>query len=146
MSVKLKLEDIQVTKQTFFSRQFVAFLAAGLLGALLHWTYRYFLNQFISYSHALVIAYGLSLFTGFLLSKYLVFSCGKKTGFHQATYFFIFNILMFPVVFGISYVLSELILNNAFSFNVARGLGHAIALGIHTIPSFLFQKYIIFDE
>jgi len=141
MGIKL----IRLIHQNFLSYQFVVFLGVGVLGALLHWTFRYFLNEFIDYSLALIAAYGLSLFSGFLLSKYLVFPASKKSTLHQAIYFFTFNILMFPVVYGISYTLSEYIFYDVFSLNIARGLSHAIAVGIPAIINFLFQKFIVFD-
>lgn len=112
----------------FLSRQFAIFVIVGIVATMAHWAYRYLADQFMPYAEALVLAYLLSLASGFLLTRYFVFPLSAKPIAHQVSYFVIFQLAMFPVVFGISYGLSEFVLNCFMTIAASRGLAHALAV------------------
>jgi len=134
----------RIRSDVFLSRQFVLFIVVGVAAASLHWLYRYVANQFVGYESALIIAYAISLVTGFTLTKHFVFPLSEKPVAQQATLFVAFHLSMFPVVYGIAFILSEFVLNQFMEQEMARGSAHALAVVAPAMVNFLLQKYIAF--
>ncbi len=139
------LSRISIRPGIFLSKQFALFLIVGVIAATAHWLYRYGLNFFMSYTAALVLAYALSLGTAFLMMRRYVFPASRKPVRHQASYFLIVQTAMFPLVFGVAYGLSELVLVHYLDIDLARNLAHAIAVPLPALLSFVLQKFIAFD-
>lgn len=139
-----KVPKSRFLADVFLTRQFLTFVVVGIAAAALHWLFRYFINMFVSYQAALVIAYALSLGTGFILTRRFVFPLSRKSLAHQASFFFGFHLSMFPVVIGVSYLLSEYVLAGHFGPGVARGIAHAGAVMLPAGVNFLLQKYVAF--
>jgi putative flippase GtrA len=133
------------TMNVFLSRQFARFFLVGTVAAALHWLYRFVINMFVSYEVALIGAYLISLFSGFLLTKYFVFPLSTKSISHQATFFALFNVSMLPVVLGISFVLSEFVFAHLMSPAPARGLAHALGVVAPAVINFVLQKFVAFE-
>jgi len=129
----------------FLTRQFGSFLLVGVTAALLHWLARIGLSQFLSYSRAVVLAYGVGMSVAFILNKYFVFPLSDKPVHRQVRDFVLINTSFFPVVWGVS-----LGLNNWFRdlglVLYSRELAHAIAISLPVLGTFLLYKFVAFRE
>lgn len=129
----------------FFTKQFVSFMAVGGLAAFLHWLSRIFLSHWLSFSWAVIVAYGIGMLIAFMLNSFFIFPASNKSKITQARDFILTNVCFFPVVW-----LSAIEINNALQFfGVAlytEAISHGIAVGLPMFATFLIYKFIAFKE
>lgn len=131
-------------KAIFVSAEFVRFLAAGGLAAFLQWSSRFLFDVYFSYSTSVVLAYGVGLASGFLLSRSLVFIKSQNHPRRQLTYFIVINLLGLPVVWAISVFLGLKLLPNYMGAEVARAVGNAIGILSPVGANYLLHKFVTF--
>lgn len=131
--------------KVFLSRQFVAYLLVGASAALLHWLARIAINQFLSYSTAVVLAYGVGMTVAFILNRSFVFPLSDKPIQKQIRDFMLINISFFPVVWGVSLALNSWFRGLGMVL-YTQGLAHAIAISLPVLATFLLYKFVAFRE
>ncbi len=130
---------------TFLSRQFLAFLFAGGVAALLHWLARLLLSQFLPFGWAVALAYSVGMTVAFVLNRWLVFPGSDKPVERQARDFIVINLAFFPIVWIVALLLNKLFINlglTAYTEEVA----HALAISLPVLVTFLLYKFYAFRE
>ena len=129
----------------FFTKQFVSFMAVGGLAAFLHWLSRIFLSHWLTFSWAVIVAYGIGMLIAFMLNSFFIFPASNKSKITQARDFILTNVCFFPVVW-----LSAIEINNALQFfgvaSYTEAISHGIAVGLPMFATFLIYKFIAFKE
>jgi putative flippase GtrA len=128
----------------YASRQFGRFLLAGGIAALIHWLSRFLFNMFMSYAVAIVAAYAVGMAVAFVLNKHYVFPYSRRPVAAEMSYFVLFNLAAFPVVWVIAYVLGERVLPGVLPRQLALAIGHGCAVAVPTLVNFVLHKTITF--
>jgi putative flippase GtrA len=125
--------------QHFFSRQFLRFLGAGGLAALLHWLARLLLSLWLPFVVAVGLAYGVGMAVAFVLNRRWVFAASQPPHPTQGRDFVLVNLLFLPPVWlaaiGVNRLLKELGMPRH-----TEELAHAIAIAIPLCATFLIYK------
>lgn len=129
----------------FFTRQFVQFGLVGFIAALLHWSSRIAFNIVVSYELALVLAYGVGIFSALVLNKIYVFPLSKKPLRWEIFFFVLINLIAFPFVWSIAYVLSEIVFPRIGLLFYPRAIAHGLAIVFPLFINFLAHKFITFQ-
>lgn len=129
----------------FFTKQFVSYLMTGGFAAFVHWTSRIVLNNWLSFSVAVVISYFIGMFTAFIINSFFVFPYSRKKRILQARDFFIVNIIFFPVVWSFSIIINSLLKHINFNFYVNE-VSHGIAVSVPMFITFLIYKFFTFRD
>ena len=129
----------------FFTAQFLRFLFVGATAAGLHWLARFWLDAFMSFSLAVILAYGVGIAVAFTLNAVFVFPGSDRPVARQMRDFVLINVGFFPVVWAAS-----LALRWAFTrlgvLDIADDLAHAVAIAIPVFGTFLLYKFVAFAK
>jgi energy-coupling factor transport system substrate-specific component len=128
----------------YLSRQFGRFLLAGGLAAIVNWASRFAFNLVMSYGVAVVAAFAVGMAVGFVLNKYYVFPYSRRPVAAEMSFFVLFNLAAFPVVWAIAYVLGERLLPGLLPRQLALALGHGCAVAAPALVNFVLHKAITF--
>ena len=135
---------IQRVRSLYLSGQFGRFLLAGGLAALVNWLSRFVFNLAMSYAAAIVAAFALGMAVAFVLNKRYVFPYSQRTVAAEVSFFVLFNLAAFPVVWVIAYLLGERFLPGLMPRQLALALGHGCAVAIPALVNFVLHKFITF--
>ena len=128
----------------YFSRQFGRFLLAGGIAALANWLSRFVFNLFMTFAVAVVAAFAVGMAVGFVLNKRYVFPYGTRPVAAEMSFFVLFNLAAFPIVWAIAYLLGERILPGVLPRQLALALGHGCAVAVPALINFVLHKLITF--
>jgi putative flippase GtrA len=128
----------------YASRQFGWFLLAGGIAALANWLSRFLFNLFMSYAAAVAAAYALGMAVAFALNKRYVFPYSRRPLAAEMSFFVLFNLAAFPVVWVVAYVLGERLLPGVLPRQLALALGHGCAVAVPALVNFVLHKSITF--
>jgi putative flippase GtrA len=128
----------------YLSRQFGGFLLAGSLAAIVNWVSRFGFNLVMSYAAAIVAAYALGMAVAFVLNKRYVFPYSRRPLASEMSFFVLFNLMAFPVVWVVAYVLGERLLPGLLPRQLALALGHGCAVAVPALINFVLHKAITF--
>ena len=130
--------------QQFKSRQFITFLITGGLAALVNFSSRVFLNQWISFSLSIVIAYLIGMLTAFTLAKKFVFTESSQSIKSSAMYFSLINLLAIAQTWVVSVSLAHYLLPNLGITNFTREIAHLCGVVFPVFTSFVGHKRLSF--
>jgi putative flippase GtrA len=136
--------SVQRVVGLYVSRQFGWFLLAGGIAALANWLSRFFFNLFMSYGAAIVAAYAVGMAVAFVLNKRYVFPYSRRPVAAEMSFFVLFNLAAFPVVWAVAYVLGERLLPGLLPRQLALALGHGCAVTVPALVNFVLHKSITF--
>jgi putative flippase GtrA len=128
----------------YLSRQFGRFLLAGGLAAIANWASRFVFNLVMSYAAAIVAAYAVGMAVAFALNKRYVFPYSRRPLAAEMSFFALFNLAAFPVVWAIAYLLGERFLPGLMPRQLALALGHGCAVAVPALVNFVLHKTITF--
>jgi putative flippase GtrA len=128
----------------YASAQFGRFLLVGGVALALHWLSRFIFNWFVSYGWAIVLAYAVGMFVGFILNKVYVFPYSERPLYFEASVFVLVNVVAFPLVWAVAYVLGEWVLQRWMSREIALASAHAFAITLPVFANFALHKFITF--
>jgi putative flippase GtrA len=131
-------------RSLYLSREFGRFLLAGGTAAIVNWLSRFVFNLFMSYALAIVAAYALGMAAAFVLNKRYVFSYSRRTVAAEISFFALFNLAAFPVVWVTAYVLGERVLPGLLPSQLALAIGHGCGVAIPALINFVLHKMITF--
>lgn len=124
--------------------EFLQFLFAGGIAALVNFFSRIILNQFFSFSTSIIIAYILGMITAYLLMRFLVFK-SSSTSYHKSSiYFIVVNLLAVLQTWLISLFLFYTILPRLDIHFYSKEISHAIGVLFPVITSYYGHKYFSF--
>jgi putative flippase GtrA len=136
--------SLQRVLSLYFSRQFGRFLLAGGVAALANWLSRFIFNLFMTYAEAIVAAYALGMAVAFVLNKHYVFPYSRRPVAAEMSFFVLFNLAAFPIVWVIAYLLGEQLLPGLLPRQLALALGHGCAVTVPALINFVLHKLITF--
>lgn len=129
----------------FFTKQFIGFVAVGVVAALLHWLARLILSIWLPFSSAVVIAYIVGMAVAFILNRIYIFPVSDKAMSVQARDFVLVNLSFFPVVWFASLKINAWLKTFEIWIN-SEALAHAIAISLPMFITFLIYKFFAFKE
>lgn len=131
--------------ENFLTKQFLGFLIAGGVAALLHWIIRIILSIWLPFSLAVISAYGFGIAIAFLLNSYFVFPNSNRPRWNQSRDFILINLAFSPVVW-----LASIYFNNwlklLWALKYSQEIAHAFAITLPVYITFLIYKYFTFKE
>jgi putative flippase GtrA len=131
-------------RSLYLSRQFGRFLVVGGLAAIVNWLSRFAFNVVMSYAAAIVAAFAVGMAVAFVLNKRYVFPYSRRPVAAEMSFFVLFNLAAFPVVWAIAYVLGERLLPGLLPRQLALALGHGCAVAVPALVNFVLHKSITF--
>jgi putative flippase GtrA len=135
---------LQNVLSLYLSGQFGRFLIAGGFAAIVNWTSRFAFNLVMSYAAAIVAAYALGMAVAFVLNKRYVFPYSQRAVAAEMSFFVLFNLAAFPVVWAIAYLLGERLLPGLLPRQLALALGHGCGVAVPALINFVLHKLITF--
>lgn len=125
----------------FANKQFLRFVLAGGVAALVNFLSRIGFSEWMSYRWAIIAAYIVGMLTAYLLSKIFVFEKSGRHAIHELYYFTLVNLLAVLQVWLISVFLAEYLFAKIEWTFYPEEIAHIIGLGIPIFTSFLGHKY-----
>lgn len=129
----------------FLTKQFLAYLMTGGFAAIVHWASRIILNNWFSFSTAVIISYFIGMFTAFMINTFFVFSHSRKKRIIQARDFFVVNMIFFPIVWFLSIIINNFFVYINFKF-FAYEISHGIAVSFPMLATFVIYKFFTFRD
>lgn len=126
-------------------QQFLRFLVAGGLGAVVNIVSRYVLNMAMSFDLAVVLAYGLGMITAFTISRVYAFRSREQSASTQFARFALVNVVAAFLVWLVSVTLArQLFPAIGFAF-YPEDVAHIIAVGSTAVSSYVMHKHFTFS-
>lgn len=124
----------------FRSRQFVAFLVTGGLAALANFGARIVLNQWMPFSWAVVLAYGVGMVTAFVLARAFVFTDSRQQTHKSVLFFVLVNLVAVAQTWAVSMLLAHWLLPALGVDRFAPEIAHAVGVVVPVFTSYLGHK------
>jgi putative flippase GtrA len=125
-------------------RRFVKFVAVSGIAAVANIGSRMLFSLWLGYVSSIVLAYGVGIFTAFLLNRALVFREADNPVHHQVFWFIAVNLVALIQTVFVSLLLARLVFP-AMHFNWhADTVAHIVGVGFPTISSYLGHKHFTF--
>ncbi len=128
----------------FKSTEFLAFLVAGGIAAVVNFGSRFFYNQYMSFGNAVIVAYITGMITAFTLSKLFVFKKSSHSTFKEFYYFTLVNIVAVIQTYLISVGLANWFFPTINFTLYPKAIAHAIGVAFPVFTSFVGHKYLSF--
>jgi putative flippase GtrA len=128
----------------YFSGVFLKFLLAGGLAALVNFLSRFALQPAVGFDAAVALAYLAGFLTAFFLNRAFVFPRSGKPVRVEMAWFFLFNLIAFPVVVALSIVLRDDVFGHIMPRAVAEALAHACAIMTPVVFNFAAHRLVTF--
>ncbi|WP_200821122.1 GtrA family protein [Oceanicoccus sp. KOV_DT_Chl] len=128
----------------FMNKQFLKFLLAGGLAAMINFGSRFFYSQFVEFKIAVIFAFFTGLVSGYLLARYIVFEAGDHSRGKEAGYYILVNLVALAQTWLISVVLADLVLISLMGQESGEAIAHFIGVVFPVFTSFLGHKYFTF--
>ncbi|KQR41413.1 GtrA family protein [Acidovorax sp. Leaf160] len=124
----------------FRSRQFVAFLVTGGLAALANFGARIVLNQWMPFSWAVVLAYGVGMVTAFVLARAFVFTDSRQQTHKSVLFFVLVNLVAVAQTWAVSMLLAQWLLPALGVDRFVREIAHGVGVVVPVFTSYLGHK------
>lgn len=124
--------------------EILRFLVAGGVAAAVNLVSRWVLNQFVSFSTAIFLAYLLGMLTAFLLTRTFVFERSSLKTQHELMRFTLVNIAGLLQVWGISMLLGEVVFPRYGMNDHAQDIAHLVGVIVPVFSSYLGHKHFSF--
>ena len=137
---------IRQVRRLYLSGQFFRFIVVGGFALLVHWLARILLSNWMSYSAAIIVAYGIGIAVAYTLNRKYVFPLSQQARHREIMIFVAVNLGAFPIVWTLAVFFSDVILANFLSIDVARALGHGAAITTPVFINFAVHKFVTFRD
>lgn len=128
------------------SRQFLMFLCTGGVAAAVNFGSCIILNQMMTFSSAIIVAYLFGMCTAFTLAKLFVFKKSTHSTLKSAFYFVIVNGFAIFQTWSITLVLAYYVLPAIGVSNYVDEMSHFVGVVFPVFTSFAGHKYFSFRE
>jgi putative flippase GtrA len=132
--------------RNFLNRQFLTFLLVGGFAAFVNWLSRFYLNDFMSFSAAIVLAYLVGMTTAFVLSRLIVFERSGRSVHSDFLRFAIVNVFAVIQVWLISVALARWLMPWAGFTWHAEEIAHAVGVAAPIVTSYLGHRHFTFGR
>jgi putative flippase GtrA len=131
---------------SFLDRRFLTFLLVGGFAAFVNWLSRFYLNDFMSFSAAIVLAYLIGMVTAFVLSRLIVFEKSGRSAHSDFLRFTIVNVVAVIQVWLISVALAGWLMPWAGFTWHAEEIAHAVGVAAPIVTSYLGHRHFTFGK
>ena len=128
----------------FKSKQFISFLFAGGLAALVNFSSRFLYNEFMNFGNAVILAYITGMLTAFVLTKLFVFDKSVHSTKKEFFYFTLVNIVAVIQTYIISVGCAEYLFPSINFIFYPDAVAHALGVIFPVFTSFFGHKYFSF--
>lgn len=128
----------------YASGVFLKFLLAGGLAALVNFASRFALQPAVGFDAAVALAYLVGFLTAFVLNRAFVFPRSGKPVRVEMAWFFLFNLIAFPVVVALSIGLRDYVFGRVLPRGPAEALAHACAILTPVAFNFAAHRLVTF--
>jgi putative flippase GtrA len=128
----------------YWNGVFAKFLLAGGLAALANFASRIALQPFVGFNPAVALAYLVGFSVAFVLNRAFVFPASGKPIRQEMTWFFVFNLIAFPVVLGASVVLRDYVFAPFLPAALAETAAHGCAILVPVVFNFAAHRLVTF--
>jgi putative flippase GtrA len=135
----------QVVK-SFFTRQFVLFLAVGGSAALVNFWSRVLYSRWLEFPAAVMVAYCTGMVTAFTLNRRFVFKGSKHSMRRSAVYFCLVNLVAVVQTWGVSMLLAYYLLPYLKVTWHVQELAHAAGVAVPVFTSFIGHRHFTFRK
>lgn len=125
-------------------RQFVFFLLAGGVAALLNWASRFLFSIWFDFEVAVVLAFFVGLGVGFVLMRSLVFEGGERPVVTQVSRYLLVNAFALLQTLAVSVGLARWVFPALGVVAGAEGVAHLAGVLVPVATSYLGHKYLTF--
>jgi putative flippase GtrA len=126
------------------ARQFILFLASGGIAAALNWGSRFLFSLWLPFEAAVVLAFCVGLFSGFVLMRTIAFAAGDKPALPQLGRYLLVNAAALLQTLVISVVLARWVLPAVGLGAHAEALGHLAGVLFPVLTSYLMHRAFTF--
>lgn len=126
------------------SRQFLKFLVAGGVAAVVNFGSRIMLSHWMHYIPAIVIAYLIGMVTAFVLNRLFVFDGAVNSLRNQVGWFTLINLVAVIQTLVISLVLADYVFPVMGVVTHAETIAHGIGVMVPVLTSYLGHKHFSF--
>ena len=130
----------------YWNGVFAKFLLAGGLAALANFASRLALQPFAGFDAAVALAYLVGFSVAFVLNRAFVFPASGKSVRQEMTWFFVFNLIAFPVVLGASVVLRDYVFSPFLPAALAETAAHGCAILVPVVFNFAAHRLVTFAQ
>jgi len=123
---------------------FARFLLAGGLAAVVNFASRMLLQPLAGFGGAVVVAYLAGFLTAFFLNRAFVFPRSGKPMRVEVAWFFLFNLIAFPVVVGSAIVLRDRVFSRFLARDPAEDIAHGCAILVPIAFNFAAHRFVTF--
>jgi len=123
---------------------FAKFLLAGGLAAAANFVSRLLLQPLTGFRTAVVLAYLVGFLTAFALNRILVFPKSGKPMRVEMGWFFVFNLIAFPVVVVSALLLRDFVFIHFLPRPLAETVAHGCAILVPVVFNFAAHRLITF--
>lgn len=124
--------------------EFIKFIGAGGVAALVNFISRMMLSTTFDYALSIVIAYLIGMITAYALCRLFVFSTSVNTSLQQVSYFTLVNLLAILQTVIVSLFLNEYAFSWVTDVSFREASAHFIGICIPVFTSYLGHKYMTF--
>jgi putative flippase GtrA len=128
----------------YWDTVFAKFLIAGGLAAVVNFLSRLVLQPIMGFEWAVALAFLVGFLTGFLLNRVFVFPRSGKPVKVEMAWFFLFNLLAFPVVVVGAVILRDFAFRKFLSPGPADAAAHGCAILTPVLFNFAAHRLITF--
>lgn len=123
---------------------FAKFLLAGGLAAAANFASRLALQPFTGFKTAVVLAYLVGFVTAFVLNRAFVFPKSGKPLRHEIGWFFVFNLIAFPIVVVSAIGLRDVVFGRFLPHALAETAAHGCAILVPVVFNFAAHRLVTF--
>jgi putative flippase GtrA len=128
----------------YFNGVFAKFLVAGGLAAAANFASRLALQPLTGFDLAVVLAYLMGFLTAFVLNRIFVFPKSGKPMRVEMAWFFLFNLIAFPVVVVSAVLLRDHLFSRFLPAALAETVAHGCAILIPVVFNFAAHRLVTF--
>lgn len=126
--------------------QFVGFIVAGGIAAIVNFLSRIVFNLFFGYAVSIILAYLVGMVTAFLLNRHAVFAPSGKSMGVEAIWFTVVNLLAVTQTLIISLLLANVVFPEFGLETYPREIAHAIGIAVPVVTSYFGHRYWTFGK
>ncbi|STY28652.1 GtrA-like protein [Legionella wadsworthii] len=130
----------------FKSRQFIAFLAVGVIAVTVNFCSRIFYSHTFGFTISIVLAYFTGMVAAFILAKLFVFKKSNQTLTRSLVFFILINLFGMMQTLLISWLLAYYVLPALDVQKFSLEIAHALGLASPAFTTYLGHKFFTFRE
>jgi putative flippase GtrA len=130
----------------FLSLEFLRFFLSALVAAAINFAARYFLDPYIGYDKAIVLAYLIGTVAAFFLYQHEVFGKGARPMWQEIGLFMFVTLAAIAQTLLVSILLYDHVFPSVGWHWYSKEVAHLIGMGVPMFSSFLGHKYLTFSH